>query len=276
MNFKSRFQQVLKKNRNLSMIMFIIISLFIFCFFFMSKTLFMKGKQLKHSDIDSVITIDQRDITLAKWVYCKDSKKMEIEFDIVNTTYDGNDVYKFDVVDRKGNKYNSKVVVTAPTMSVVQIEDVPDDFSEIRIAMNVDYTDRKADEIAKFYTNHDQVEMVDQIITYNNLEEYYVAKLNRYIDNYNEEIANTEKCIDTEKTSVENYNDLISNLNMQKNYAAGDELNNINKQIAETNKLLIAANKKIAGYRDDIINIKRKIDDYEAIKKAYESGVTND
>lgn len=276
MKYISKLQQLLKKNRNLSMVLFVSTVVIIFIFFFLSKTLFDRKNELKFTNVNSVITIDKRDITLAKWVYCKETKKMEIEFDIVNTTYDGNDIYDFDVVDRKGNKYHTDVVVTAPTMSVVQVENVPEEFSEMRIAMKVNYTDRKTDEIAKFYTNINQVEKVDEIVTYNSLEEYYVAKLNRYIDNYNSEIADTQKNIDAENKTVDNYNDLISNLNMQKSYAAGDELNSINKQIADTNKLLIASNQKIAGYRNDIINIQRKIDDYESIKKAYEDGVKND
>ena len=53
---------------------------------------------------------------------------MEIEFDIVNKSYDGNDSYIFDVADNALHNYSYSVMLTSPTMSVIRVYDVPEDF----------------------------------------------------------------------------------------------------------------------------------------------------
>lgn len=49
--------------------------------------------------------------------------------------------------------------------------------------------------MAKFYTNAEKVERVDKIVDYNTTEEYYIAKLNTYIANYQNEINEIQRNI---------------------------------------------------------------------------------
>ena len=268
-SFIKKIQHYIKKSRNAQMNIFMITVLLMYVFFFSSKQIFNVKRELKYSAINTVSTIDNRDITLAKWLYCKETGLMEIELNILNKSYDGNDIYKITSNDRKGNIYQADIVISTPTMQVVQIKDVPPVFSEIRIAINVDYGTDTSAEMVKFYTNNEQVEMVNEIITYYDLNDYYVAKLDRYISGYEKQIEEINKKIEAEEVNIQNCNNLINNLSLQKNYAAGNELNEINQQIADANKQLINSNALISSYREEIIDIEKSISDYKAIRLMY-------
>lgn len=268
-SFIKKIQHYIKKSRNAQMNIFMITVLLMYVFFFSSKQIFNVKRELKYSAINTVSTIDNRDITLAKWLYCKETGLMEIELNILNKSYDGNDIYKITSNDRKGNMYETEIIISTPTMQVVQIKDVPPDFTEIRIAINVDYGTDTSAEMVKFYTNNEQVEMVNEIITYYDLNDYYVAKLDRYISGYEKQIEEINKKIEAEEVNIQNCNNLINNLSLQKNYAAGNELNEINQQIADANKQLINSNALISSYREEIIDIEKSISDYKAIRLMY-------
>lgn len=270
MNIIKKIQHFIKSSSNVSMILMILFIISGYVFFFSSKALFgQSDKKLKFTNMNTVITIDKHDITLGKWVYCASTKTMEIELDIVNKNYDGNDTYSFDVVDKSGKKYETQAVIAAPTMDVVQIYNVPEQFYEMRIAVNVEYGNSVSQDTAKFYTNERDVEQVPEIVTYNTLNDYYVAKLNRYIENYNNEIADINKKVDEETVNLNNCKELLQSLTTQKSYTAGDELANINKQLDDTNKQIGTITAAINGYKKDISDIQKKIDDYKAIREAY-------
>ena len=272
-----KVQLVFKKSRNAKIFICAISIVVVYMFFFTSKTIFHVQGEKKNTEINSVTEFEQRKVTLAKWVYCKDTQTMEVEFDIVNSNYDGNDQYVFSVVDRKQKIYDFEVLFSNPTMAVLQVHNVQEDFSEMRIQMKVDYGNNNlSTEAGKFYVNNDTVECVNSIVTYHTMEDYYVAKLSRYIDNYNKQIEEITAKMMVEVENEDNCYKQINDLNLQKNYIAGDELNNINTQINEINKKAIEYGKLAYKYNQEIEEIQKKIKDYENIMKLYQSTDNHD
>ena len=269
MNVVKKIKKIIKNNRNISMICTLVLIICCYIFFFSSKFIFNHKEQYKFSEINSVIEIDNREITLAKWIYCPSDNKMEIEFDINNKNYDGNDEYLVEVIDRKGNKYAINKVIEAPVMVVAQVSDIPEEWTELRVSISVQNEESK--NVAKWYTNKDVIEYAEKIITYNSLDEYYAAKLDRYITGYEKEIEDIQNKILDEEKKIENYNSIIDNLSKQKLFAAGDELAKIVEQINDTNILIISSNSQIKDYEKDIEDIRSKISDYKAIKDVYEN-----
>lgn len=267
MNGKEKLKKIIN-NKNNKLFIGIIVILSGYIFFFNSQKIFNSKQELKNTDINTTIEMEDRQITLAKWVYCPETEIMEVEFDIINNSYDGNDEYKFTAINRAGDKFNTTVIFTSPTISVIRLSGIKPDFSELRVSIDIDTETEH--EPAKFYVSQDKVEIVSEIQDYENLNAYYVSKLNRYISNYKSEIEEIQKNLSEANEKVQNFNDLINNLEMQKNYAAGDELNNLNKQISDVNKQLISINSEISKYESDIKDIEEKISDYEAIKMIYE------
>lgn len=262
-----KLKRIMKNNHNYTMVLFALLVISGYIFFFSSKEIFGENKVLKFSDMNTIVKSDEtnREITLTKWIYCPETLTMEIELSIVNKNYDGNDSYDYSIIDRKGKKYECNVVISAPTIQVIQIYNVPENFKELRLAMNMgDKT-----ELAKYYTNQNQVEGVDEIITYDSLNDYYIAKLDRYIKQYEDEIEDVKGQIEDQNQTYNNYNDLLNNLVLQKNYAAGDELDGLNKQIADTNKLMISTTSTINDLKNIIKDKEKKIGDYKAIREAY-------
>lgn len=270
MDIIKKVKYKVKENRNVSILLLIIGIASGYVFFFASRSIFNVEKKLKFSEINSVVEMDNREITLAKWVYCETTNKMEIELDILNKTYDGNDTYNFSVIDREGHSYKVSTTVSAPTMSVIQVEDVPKDFTELRLAMNVQYDKNNlSEEMVKFYTNIDYVERVNEIITYYSIDDYYVAKLDRFIAAYNKNISELQDKINSENNNIGNYNILLNDLKLKKTYAAGNELTEINKQISDTYTLITTAQTNIDTYNNEISEINKKIEDYKTIREVY-------
>lgn len=265
-----KIQKFLKKHQNVSMSVFVIFVISGYFFFIFSKNIFHEKGDLKYTEINSKETLEQREITLNKWVYCPDMQEMEVEFDVVNATYDGIDTYKVTASDRQKRQYTTSVVLSSPTMQVIRIKNVEEqEFSELRLALQVDYTGTVSKEMAKFYTNAEKVERVDKIVDYSTIEEYYIAKLNTYIANYQNEINEIQRNISEQEKKQQAADELIQELNLKLNYAAGDEKSSINSQIADVNKQLIELNTKIQQYKTQITEIQKNIADYEAIKNAY-------
>lgn len=260
-----------KKNRNTKIFMYSITITAMYMFFFMSRTIFNVQPEKKSTDINTMIEIDQHQVTLAKWVYCKDTNTMEVEFNMVNTLYDGTDNYELDVIDRNLNRYETDVLFSKPTMTVIQIHNVPESFSEMRIDIKVDYGEKKSEESGKFYVNVETVEYVDSIVTYHTMEDYYVAKLSRYIENYNKQIEEIQAKMEVEIENEDNCYKQINDLNLQKKYTAGDELKQIENQINDINKKAIEYGKIVYEYNTQVMEIKQKIQDYENIMKIYQT-----
>lgn len=263
-----KLKRIMKNNHNYSMVLFALLVISGYIFFFSSKELFGENKILKFSDMNTIVKSEEtnREITLTKWVYCPQTLTMEVELSIINKNYDGNDSYDYTVIDRKGKNYECNVIISAPTIQVIQIYNVdPKNFKELRLEMNMN----SKKELAKYYTNQNQVEVVDEIIIYDSLNDYYIAKLDRYIRQYEDEIEGVKGQIEEQNQTYNNYNDLLNNLVLQKNYAAGDELDGLNKQIADTNKLMISTTSTINDLKNIIKDKEKKIEDYKAIKEAY-------
>jgi prefoldin subunit 5 len=256
------------------MMIFIIAALGINLFFISSKALFDRKQVFKYTEYDHKQTFDNRDVTLAKWVYCKASNSMEVELDVSNKNYNGKDSYDFKTIDRAGKSYPTKVIISSPTITVVQISNVPEKFKELRLTQSLPGTTdlNNEKETLKWYTNQNYVEQVEQIITYTSMEKYYVAKLDRYIEDYTEQINAIKSNIDQKNKEIENYNTLITDLVIKKAYAAGNELVNINNQINDTNNLIAEVKTDILALDKEILDINGKISDYENIKRLYEPG----
>lgn len=264
-----KIKAIVKKirgNSNHNMIINLTIIFVGYLFFFNSKFIFNEKENLKNTAINTQLELGNRIITLAKWDYCPEDALMEVEFDIVNKDYDGNDVYEFDVIDNNERIYISEVILSSPTINVLRIYDVPEDFECMRIAVNV----ANNDDIVKYYADAALINRVDNIENYNDFNSYYVNKLNKYIDNYENNKQDVINRLDDVNKSITNQEQLITSLENQKKYTTADELNNINVQIADINKQLISLNNQSQELQDEISDIDKKIEDYKAIKMMYE------
>jgi len=260
-----------KSNRNNSIIFFLVIFLGGYFLLFTSKSWLDNGNTIKnYTALNTVETIDNRDLKLTKWNYCESTGEMEIEIEINNKTYDGVNEFVFGCNDRKGKNYKVDTIIISPTITVVQIHDVnAKKLSEIRLTMQVNYGDHKSTDIAKFYTNIDQVDKVDEIITYNSLDEYYIAKLDKYIADYTKQISDLNDKIAEQNTKLTNYNAVLNDLYKQQNYVAADELVKVNKEIADTKTGITECTNSIKAFNTTITDTEKKIQNTQAIKEVY-------
>lgn len=258
----------IRANSNRRMLIGLFIIIIGYIFFFNSKFIFNEQEKLKNTPVNTQLELEDRIITLAKWDYAPSENMMEIEFDIVNKSYDGNDSYIFDVADNALHNYSYSVMLTSPTMSVIRVYDVPEDFVCMRVAVNINTGNSTGP--VKYYADASLINKVDVIEDYEDFNEYYVNKLNRYIADYEVQKQETQKNIDDNNSSIDNLESLINSLEMQKKYTTADELKKLNTQIADVNKQLISLNNDNKELQEEIDEINKKIDDYKAIKMMYE------
>ena len=81
----------IRANSNRRMLIGLFIIIIGYIFFFNSKFIFNEQEKLKNTPVNTQLELEDRIITLAKWDYAPSENMMEIEFDIVNKSYDGND-----------------------------------------------------------------------------------------------------------------------------------------------------------------------------------------
>jgi len=260
-----------KSSRNNSIILFLVIFLGGYFLLFTSKSWLDNGNtEKKYTVLNTVETIDNRSLKLVKWNYCESTSTMEIEIEINNTTYDGINSFIFGCNDRKGKNYKVDAIITSPTLTVIQIQNVNvKKLSEIRLTMQVDYGGRKSEEMAKFYTNNDQVDKVEEIITYNTLDSYYLAKLDKYIIEYKKQITDLTTKITEQNGKLTNYNAVLNDLTKQQNYVAADELEKVNKEIADTKNGINECTNSIKDFNTSIKETEKKIQNTQAIKEVY-------
>lgn len=264
-----KMQKFYKSNRNYSIILFIFIYLVGYGLFITSRSWIYTGDKItKYTDINTVITIDNRELKLVKWTYCESSSAMEVEIDINNTNFDGINDFIFTANDKSGKRYKVDTIIVSPTLSVVQIKGVKKQ-TQIRLTMQVNYGTQLSTEIAKFYTNYNQVEKVNEIITYNTMDEYYIARLDRYIADYNIQINDLQNKVEEQTKRIDSYNSQLTDLNIKKNYVAADELVKVEKEITDTKNGINECNNKISELNNSIMDIQKKIENTEAIKEVY-------
>ena len=101
-------------------------------------------------------------------------------------------------------------------MSVIRVYDVPEDFVCMRVAVNINTGNSTGP--VKYYADASLINKVDVIEDYEDFNEYYVNKLNRYIADYEVQKQETQKNIDDNNSSIDNLESLINSLEMQKKY----------------------------------------------------------
>lgn len=223
---------MLKHNKNCSFVFFII-------FFICGYTLFLSssfwfpsmGIAKNFTAIDTTLTLDNHNFTLRNWTWNEAQKLMEIEIDVTNNNYDGNDKYLFSCRDQRFHSLEVIPIIEEKNLLVYHIK-TPDDFKELSFRLKVDKgKDNKSySDMIRFYTNLQSVDRVEKIepLTING---YYIQRLERTILQYNKEIDTYQAYITELDNKITAAKEEISALNETMNLLSSDDAEKSKKRI---------------------------------------------
>ena len=143
-----------------------------YTFFFTSKFLFHEEKSLLYTDLQTEQPLSNEvSLTLQKWVYSPKENSMMVMFSAKNDSLQNLDL-NWSTAERHNNtmlNLETEIIYPFENIVVVNIADVPEDFEEISLSLQLDSED-VANPVVQFYTNKNLVETVEKIGTYTDID----------------------------------------------------------------------------------------------------------
>lgn len=249
--------------------MYMLISFFIvgYGFFFSTKLWHLdKNDVVQATKIGTVKNWEKREVQLISWKYSNNEKVMEIQLAIKDTSYDGINDYKITALDRNKGYLDTKVVLNEEDFFVVQITNLPRNWSQISLRINKATEEESP---CKFYTNKFNVETVDTLpnLTAN---EYMIARLDSLINSYNDEIETLQKDIKEQERIIENCNADIQKYKDEEEFQTEQEIQETEKMISDAQSNISSANNQIQSDNTKIQEYQQRIALAQEKKQKYQ------
>ncbi|WP_411328662.1 hypothetical protein [Anaerofustis stercorihominis] len=198
--------QKLKRSGNRLLTGFLLVFFLGYFFFFTSK-IWMPApyEGVEVTPFGTAIEGNDRTVTIDNWTYSKEDKKMEVIISIDNMAIDGIESYKWNIKSASAN-FPVKIVMETNKLVVLQINNVPNRWTELALTMNIKDKDIKKverfDEI-KIYTNDKLVKKVAHIKK-KSPKEYEKEATQSRIESYQEQLR--DKQSEQRKAKIEREN----------------------------------------------------------------------
>ena len=254
-------------------------------FFFSSRFFFHENRDYLFTELNTKTKLSEDiSLTLKKWTYSKKDKAMMVMFSASNeslsslelnwATYERH-TEKLWGMDTGSTETKLKTEVKYPfeNMVVVSITDVPINFEEVSLSLQLAADDESSNKIVQFYSNIDKVEAEDSIGDYTPTD-YRIEYLSIQKSDKEAEIqaltAENEKLNEDNKTYQNNINDLISN----EEFETTEEIEETNRRIQSYQRQIERNKDSMEQNKLEIAELRKAITDIEsAIEKMKKKGV---
>ncbi len=245
----------LRLKKNFFLYSFLTLVIVGYSFFFVGGNFMFDNVRVEASTIGKVFEHEKRNITLLRWDYSKEQQLMEVELSVQNLAYDGINDYEFTCELRPSSDVSIKQIISEDSFIVLQIENIPSDFTEISLRFIVPGTNTWL----RLYSNKEAINYVDTL-TAKSLVEYEIDSLLRTIENHEKDISELDNLIKDKETEIENITASILSDEERKKYMTADEIEDINKTIDDRKELISSSQALIQNYQLQINEIRAKID----------------
>ena len=300
----------MSKGKTITYWVILVVIIIGYTFFFTSRFFFHSEKSFVCTELNTSAAMSENvTLTLKKWTYSADDKAMMVVFDAQN-----NGLAKLDLNYSSMERHTTKmlnietgteqtklsvdIIYPADNMVVVNLTNVPDNFEEVCLMLQVsnDISDtdlydeslaafessesseesetKKSNSIISFYTNKDEVEKVEKIGDYT-YSDYRIEYLKIQKSDKEKQIEDLKN--ENEKMTVDNskYQANIKTLIDNQNFETTDEMelsnnkiNSFKTKISSNEKAIIDNNVKISELQATI----KELDD--AIQKVQKGADT--
>lgn len=211
-----------------------------YAFFFNSKVILPNGESFTTTPYNAVQAFsDQRTVALSRWNYSPDQQLMEVEVEISNSSFDGVDEYDYISLVRTGGgaikKYPVKKILEAPDFSVVQIQNIPQNYKSVSLRLQPHgYGD---DSIVKLYGSPDSIKQVSSIQT-RTVSEYQKLRIDEQIQGYKDAIQTLQIEYDAAQKKIENIVAKNKLLDGSKQYQTAEDIEKTNETISDNKSIM--------------------------------------
>lgn len=229
--------------------------------FFFSSPLWMPDNYtgLEPTKINDTVTANERDVTLVSWIYSKEEKKLQAQFEIKNMSIDGFNQYEWGAVERNKGVIKTEVVLQTDDMAVINLLNVPRRWTEISLRMNIPASSEEEDEVTlKFYAVKNSVERVTHIKEKSSTE-YMIFAAENKISVYRKEQRALKKDIEKQENSILSAKRTIKKLEADKKYQTADEQFETDERIMEINNEIRIFEAQIEKDASDIKQLQEKV-----------------
>lgn len=211
---------------------------------------------LRITELNTAEQLDNtHEFTIVRWQYCEEEKKMEVEIDVNNSSFDGIYSYTYNVMTDPNSIAKVKPIIEKDSLIILQIENISPKFKIVSLQLSL--PDDK-NTVLKLYTNIEAVERVENLDIQTE-EQYNINRLYRNITTY-------QKYIEDIKTDITEANQKIIYIELQnkeltesRKYKTETEIEEIDSRI-QSNKAYIEEEKhKIEKFNQSVLEYENKI-----------------
>lgn len=263
--YDQRRRKLKKRNkRYFQRIMIALIAFYAIC---LTSKMWMKNnyKNIDITPIGSVVSQNNREVTLISWSYCRDERKMEVLLGISNTAYDGNDTYEWSAEDKDAGSLKVTPIIEERNFVVLQLTDLPSRITVISLRM--DQSKIQDFETIRLYAASDRNMKSVADIKVKSKEEYQIQQIQSEIELANLSISDLEEEIRKNKSTIRNLNTAINDAESDLQYQTSSEMESTNQKIStlrsqkkNANEAIDTAKKKIQELNEKIENLNKEID----------------
>lgn len=263
--YDQRRRKLKKRNkRYFQRIMITLIAFYAIC---LTSKMWLKNnyKNIDITPIGSVVSQNNREVTLISWSYCRDERKMEVLLGISNTAYDGNDTYEWSAEDKDAGSLKVTPIIEERNFVVLQLTDLPSRITVISLRM--DQSKIQDFETIRLYAAPDQNMKSVADIKVKSKEEYQIQQIQSEIELANETISDLEEEIRKNKSTIRNLNTAINDAESDLQYQTSSEMESTNQKIStlrsqkkNANEAIDTAKNKIQELNEKIENLNKEID----------------
>lgn len=263
--YDQRRRKLKKRNkRYFQRIMIPLIAFYAIC---LTSKMWLKNnyKNIDITPIGSVVSQNNREVTLISWSYCRDERKMEVLLGISNTAYDGNDTYEWSAEDKDAGSLKVTPIIEERNFVVLQLTDLPSRITVISLRM--DQSKIQDFETIRLYAAPDRNMKSVADIKVKSKEEYQIQQIQSEIELANETISDLEEEIRKNKSTIRNLNTAINDAESDLQYQTSSEMESTNQKIStlrsqkkNANEAIDTAKNKIQELNEKIENLNKEID----------------
>ncbi len=236
-------------------------------FFFMAGYLFfftsnywmpVKSSATAYTALGREQSWNGKGITIIRWDYSERDRAMEVEIDIRNLAYDGQNQYQFKAQSRGGKQITVTTVIKDADWIILHLNDIPERWSEILLWMDQkEYSDQTAGAL-KLFTNINDVNRVDRIET-KDWTGYRKQRFENQIVLYQDQIAGYQQEIAGSRNEIREIEAEITRLSGTKKYQTMDEQAQTDQSIETARKEIAKKEQEILDSQDEINQLTEKV-----------------
>lgn len=270
-----RIYKLYNKKHNVSMMLGIIFIILLYVFFFMSPSIFHKPSDVEYTNLGQKVSLgDERVIEIEFWKYSPNQNLMEVQLNVENNAYDGNDYYNytsfvnFQAESKGKEQLPIEIKLQQINFVVLWIHDVPQDYNSC--SLNV-YMKNDESVYASVFTNYEKVKKVNKIKSMTETD-YQIEKIKRDIKALKKQInKNNNKIVKINK-EISNIEKHINELKKNEIYQSESEIEISEDQIDSYNSQIEERNSRIALLQESNADNRAKIIEYRELKEKISSG----